>query len=314
MKIAKYIIPIMILCVAIVGCEQPCPPIETLAPVEKLVGDYNANAEKVPRLWAKAKIEISGVRNGLPFKFGSVSPLADPNGLLILLKNNNPLGPQDCVLIFRESGKELARFGVSTKDNAYYTWVIPAESCLMGNLQLAGSPDAKIQLDPLGLQSMLGVCALPKTQNAIPCVAQRVQTEKPYAQILCFMDHTLSTIGKGPVVFKRDLYFRWQLDPKDPSKLLPRELFMVKYFDAKGVEVMTAELGDYKPIELEDVDNENTGRPGMPTKMTITWPGRNEKIRIVLEKMTTADKVDPAVFEFWGRLPDSMKNKVKKVD
>ena len=52
----------------------------------------------------------------------------------------------------------------------------------------------------------------------------------------------------------------------------------------------------------------------MPTSMTITWPGRNEKIRIVLEKMTTADKFDPAAMEFWNRLPDSLKNKIKKID
>ena len=91
------------------------------------------------------------------------------------MKNGKrPFDPQDYVLIFREAGKELGRLGVSSEDNVYYSWNLPMESCMIGSLERAGSPEAKIPLDPLGLQSILGVCALPRNAgiDSLRCPAR----------------------------------------------------------------------------------------------------------------------------------------------
>ena len=47
MKHIIYILPLAA-AFSIIGCEQPCPPMDTLAPVEKLVGDYNGQCTESP--------------------------------------------------------------------------------------------------------------------------------------------------------------------------------------------------------------------------------------------------------------------------
>ena len=63
---------------------------ETYVSLKQLVAEHNANAAKVPRLWARAKIMVD--LPGLP-PIGSTSPLAETNGLLFLSKTADPTRP-----------------------------------------------------------------------------------------------------------------------------------------------------------------------------------------------------------------------------
>ena len=79
------------------GCVQRCPT--TVAPIDEVVGGYNANANKVPRLWARARIAVSIVdAAGRRIDWGSTSPLASPNGKLLLGKNPGPAASPDLLL------------------------------------------------------------------------------------------------------------------------------------------------------------------------------------------------------------------------
>ena len=71
-----------VMAMAIAGCPQ-CPPAHV--PIEQLVSEFNSNAAAVPRLWARVKIAVAlADEKGRTFTWGSTSPLAAPNGLLLL--------------------------------------------------------------------------------------------------------------------------------------------------------------------------------------------------------------------------------------
>ena len=73
-------------CLLAGGCAPPpCPTRH--ASLEKLVDDYNANAAKVDRLWARVRwqVDLSDAK-GHRVSAGSVSPLSAPNGYLMLAK------------------------------------------------------------------------------------------------------------------------------------------------------------------------------------------------------------------------------------
>ena len=115
----RHALPARILIVAAsvlaAGCPR-CPPWDTVVPVDQVVGEYNANAAPVPRLWARVKIRVWG--EDFPIAWGSTSPLAMPNGLLILWKTPDRLGPQDFVLMGREMGVDVFRLGSSASGSA----------------------------------------------------------------------------------------------------------------------------------------------------------------------------------------------------
>ena len=47
---------------------KSCPDLETIVPLDRLVSEYNANAERVPRLWARAKIKLTvPMKIGIPY-------------------------------------------------------------------------------------------------------------------------------------------------------------------------------------------------------------------------------------------------------
>ena len=94
------------------GCCPPRPPIVS---VERIVGDYNANANTVPRLWARADVRLTVTdAAGLPWRY------APSTALLILQKGAAPLGPHNFVLIGKEPGQEVFRMRNSPDDQVYY--------------------------------------------------------------------------------------------------------------------------------------------------------------------------------------------------
>jgi len=287
------------------GSCEPCPA--TLVSQEQLVAEYNANAAMVPRLWARAKVQVKFVdAKGRAFTWGST--LLPPNALLHLRKGAGRLGPHDFLLHGREAGQEVFRAGVSTADGVYYFWTHYGGEGggLYGRNALAGAAGVEqMPIDPHQLLSVLGITELPADFTQPPTVLMRMDDRPQHcAYVLTYIDRQPIT---GKIVSRREAYFDWH-DRR------PRRPFQINFFDEHGRSVMIATMKAYKPITAEDVDNPPAAPAEMPTDIKITWPQKGSEIHIVLSEMTTADLVDPELFKFWDRLPGAVRSNLTCVD
>jgi len=273
------------------GCIQPMP--KTLLRRDELVARYNANARQAPRLWARAKIHVS-LRDdkGWPIPWGSTSPLASPNGLLLL--NKDRPGSADFVLVGLEAGRQLFRLGSGTRDSdeqdVYYLWYQWGQrgQAYWGLRWLAGAEGVEaLPLDPLHLLGVLGIVELPGDFTQLPTVAVTMQEQRPYAYVLTYLDRQPLT---GDVMFRRRLYLRW-------SDTQPARPFRMDLLDNAGRTVMIAYMSDYQPIDVPDLPAAQKP-PVMPTDLDIRWPQRRSRIHIVLSEMTTRPKWEPAALTY----------------
>lgn len=268
------------------GCIG-CP--ETHVSMDTLVADYNTNAGRVPRLWARAKIHLT-IRDekGRRASWGSTSPLASPNGILLLSKADDALGPHDFALIGRETlAMDLFGVGSSASEGKYYLWYSYGDRgrAWWGLHKLAGAAGIEqIPIDPNQLLSVLAVCDLPSDFTQMPTVTMRMSTN-PCAYVLTCLERQAVT---NRIIFTKDIYFRW-----DDTDL--RQPFLVKLFDPSGEQVMVARLARFRPIETESPADPP---PVMPTEIRISWPARGNKVHVLLSEMTTADKWDPQACRF----------------
>ena len=281
---------------SLAGCAA-CPV--THVSMDQLVAEYNANAQGIPRLKARAKIQLSFTdHKGRHVQWGSSSPLASPNGLLLLSKGGDapadPAAPKDFVLVGKEAmGVELFRIGSSASEGKYYFWCNYGDSgkAWWGWHKFAGSPQiTEMPIDPNQLLSVLSVCELPEDFTNLPTVLMRMSRD-PCAYVLTYVDRQAAT---GRIVSKRDVYFRW-------SDAQPRRPFRVDLFDAGGEPVMTAQLAGYAPVATGTPGA--AGRPVMPTDISISWPAKRSSAHIVLSEPTTAEAWDTDYCLFLGELP-----------
>ncbi|MFP3938018.1 MAG: hypothetical protein ACLFVW_06715 [Phycisphaerae bacterium] len=272
------LLPLYGLAAALCGCPPSCP--ETAVSVETLVEEYNENASSVPRLWARAKVAVTLTdEKGRSFSWGSTSPLATPNALLLLGKGPEQTGPHDFVLIGRETAAvELFRLGSNVDEGVYYLWYRFGEhgQAWFGRHEYAGAPGVEqLPLDPNQLVSVLSVSELPDDFTTLPVAAMTLSRD-PCAYVVSYIDRQPVT---GKILFRREVYFRWSDDR-------PRRPFRVNLFDNNGDRVMTAELDRYRPVG-------DTGRddpPEMPTDIRISWPQRRSSVHLVLSDMTAEDR------------------------
>lgn len=290
LKLAKVGLWVIALLVG-TGCDscilKPCSdPIPTTSvPVEKLVGDFNANASAVPKLWAKARIQATLVDNkGRSFTWGATSPLTAPNGTLLLGKGANKFGPYDFVLIGKEGPQEIFRLGSSIEQNKYYLRYQYGDKghLWVGRLDLAGAPGVKIPIDPNQLASVLCVTELPNDLSQIPTVGLTLDNTP------CAYKYVLTYIDRQPVskklMLRREMLYTWS------DKVPPDHPFQINLLDSTGKRVMIATLKDYKPIGV----GEGQKAPVMPTDIDITWPGTGNRIHLVLSDMTVS-RGDPSL-------------------
>jgi hypothetical protein len=284
------------------GC-QPCP--EKFVSLETLVADYNANASQVPKLWARARIRVT---LGWSFSWGSTSPLAPGNAILLLDKGDNPSEPVDFVIIGKEI-VELFRVGTDSTDGLYYCWAIKV-GAWFGRTKFAGAPGVKaIPLDPLQLLEILGVTELPAIRaGAMPAVVMTLQnTPGDCAYVVRYLKPQPIS---GHLKIWREVYFRW-------SDTKPHRPYQIKLYDADGLCRVVAKVADYKPIATDtDSDGEDDG-PIMPTDIRITFPAIKNvqtasSLHMRLSEMTTT-KVLPSrkVFDFRSHLPTNITNPVQ---
>jgi len=259
---------------ALPGCLTPCP--EESVSREQLVGEYNANAAAVPRLWARAQLDITiPTDSALPVSFQA-------DGLILLGKRPGQQ-THDFVLVGRKAGQEVFRTGCSASQDKYYFWYRLGEHAraYWGRNELAGAEGIDVlPIDPHDLLDVLAVCELPSRFTDIPTAVLTME-DTPGS---CAYDLTL--IERQPdtsrLVPTRRILFTWQRNRQ-------RRPFRVEFLDADGRMVLSARLEDYRPIS-----GGPPPRPVMPTDIRIDWPQRESKLRIRLTEMTTEPRGDPA--------------------
>lgn len=275
---------------ALNGCG-PQRPAQALSRAE-LVGQYNANAAALPRLWARAKIEVKlPDRKGRSFSWGSTSPFSSPNGLLLLAKEAARGDRQDFVLMGLAPGAvELFRLGSSASEGVYYLWYNYGQrgAAWWGRHEYAGAPGVEMPLDPADLLSVLCVTEMPQDFRQLPTVALRLE-ESPPAYVLTYL---AARPVSGEIVFRREVYFNW--DDKPPRA------FLVNLLDAEGRIVMAAHLKDYQPVQ---VAAGGSVVPIMPADIKITWPQRGGSLHIVLSEMSSMKVWNRRQFLFEHNLP-----------
>lgn len=297
--------------VSLAGCRLErvdCPPVSLADPLEEVLAGYNANAVKVPRLKAYARVSMTFREKptDLGFSWGSTSELAEPNARVFLLKGQAPGEVADFFLQIREAGQEVSRIGTSTKDGAYYAWFLAGDNQqgMWGRLSLAGAPGVKdLPVDPTQLIHGLCITTLPAGQTAAPFVAQTYSAD-PCAYVLTVIDRQPIT---NKLLFKRELYF-------DRQGGKPRRPMLLRIYNDRGAILVTAKLSDYQSIELADVPDPSADPPVMPTDIEVYWHDTGSELHMVLTEMTTADVVDPEAYLFWDRLPAGLKDKMRQVD
>lgn len=303
----------MLLAAGVVTACQPeyvCPPMNTVKSVDEIVAGYNKNASRVPRLWARVDVNIK-----LRKKPGDLPLLWNCDGIVMLDKRENPAIVPDFKLVLKEAGQRIGQIGTSTVDKVYYMWSKMGDnrSCYYGETRLAGAPDIdEIPIDPIQLLSVLCVRELPADFTRAPFVTQSISTN-PCAYVLTYIDRQPVT---NRFLARREIYFerRAKKDKSGNLIFLPCRPFMVKIFDNKGRLTFKATMKDYKPIELEDVDDDLPGEPEMPTTINLTWIKNGTELTLKLFKLSTGEEFDEDVFELWSTMPDDLKNQSQKID
>ena len=273
------------------GCVEPCP--QTLVPLTDVLAEYNANADAVERLWARATMSVTlDAPNAPAMTWRSGSPTC----LLLLRKGRDRLGPHDFVLIGRETAAvELFRLGSSTAQGMYYFWYRFGERGKAWSARHGAASGPRLPIDPAQVLSVLAVCALPDDPDKLPAVAVGMRNVPgDCAYVLTVIDRDR---GSGRLRFKREVLFRW-------TKEGPRRPYRVHVFDEAGRRVMTAHLKDYRPIDVSDLDDPPDREPSLPTDIEIVCHDVGgvqavvRRIHLVLSEMTAEDKWDRSACDF----------------
>lgn len=276
-------------------CPKPpvCPDPSTIIPLETLVGQYNANARKIGRIWAKARVDVNLKGRGFSL-----------DGAVFLAKSPDDgyQAAHDFVLIGRESGQEVFRAGSSLAESVYYFWYKAGQEAQgwWGRQQYAGAPGLEgIPIDANQLLAALAVTELPSDFTRLPTVALSMSSN-PCAYVLTFLDRQPLS---GRIVMRREIYFTWSANE-------PPRAFMVNLFGPDGRRIVTATLKDYKPIR-QTGDNTATAPAVMPSDVRISWPQEKTEIHLLLQEMSDK-KVAASSFNFENHLPGSLE--LRQVD
>ena len=266
------------------GCIQP-PTF--LAPREQLIAEHNANAARADRLWARVRLKATfRDKNGIPWSWGSTSPLLAPNAKLLLGKTDTP-GEVDFVLIGSKAGSEIFALGVSAAEGKYYFWHNAGGQAhaWYGLNALAGAKGIdSLPMDPRQLLAALSVCKLPDDFTRLPTVVMTTDEDGGrYAYVLTYVDRDPLS---GEIGFRRETYFVW-----DDKK--PRRPFMIKFFDHRGRVVMVAKMRDYREI-ADSGDGYGKTLAVMPADIRVDWPISGHNVHLTLSQMTSRRKGDPA--------------------
>ncbi len=276
------------------GCDIPpgeyakCP--EQFLSLEELTVHYNANARKVPKLWARvsARVQVKGLT------WGSAGKKDPSNGLLLLSKAEATPTAPNFVLIGKETGMDILRLGTDARTGLYYWWLQIGNNAraYYGRQAMAGAPGVEaMAIDPVHLMAMLGVTELPRPEaGKMPAALMQMRGEPLPAYVVRYVSPQPVT---GHLKLWREIRFRW--DKEGPSRP-----YRIRLFDAKGLCRVWADLSDY---ESAAVGEGVTVPPELPTYIRMTWPEIKgvqlaRRLEIRLKEMSTVKKFRQSAFTF----------------
>ena len=294
------------------GCVTEVRSPAAQADVGRLVGEYNANAAAIPKVWSRATIDLTVADDkGAPFNWGT--QLGASNGILVAGKNP---GVADFVLVGRESGQEVMRLGTSSADNVYYVWYHFGDKggAWIGRADGSGAAGAsEAFVDPASLVGLLGIVELPAGPGQVSAFALCVGHPQALGPPKCEQPphaYVLAVGGSG-TSYQREIYF-------DRNKGGgPQRPYKVVYFGRDGNPVLTAELSDYQPVGGTDVHG---SQAVVPTQIVLNGndgAGRKSHLRDMHLKLAgmKVGEVEPSeAAKFWDNLPPTLKDRVVDVN
>jgi hypothetical protein len=286
----------------VLGCTAKQPtvwPSPVLA-LDEITAHYNNNAGRIPRLWTRVNLWVSYKTGAATvFSYGSVSPLATPNAILLLAKRgSDDAGDRIDFLLYGHELTNTFRAGIESSSGLYYFWspLLRPPQGWYGHLQCSdASVTSQIPVDPTQLVEILAITRLPPA-NASECpVVTMTLDEESNAYVIHYIGRQART---RQTRITREMYFHW----KDASMGRP---FRIRIFDANGLPRVTADLAGYR--EVADAD----GLAMIPTELQLRWPSirgvQNEcEMRLVLTDASIHHSFRDTVFSFWHNLPQNL--------
>lgn len=293
------------------GCVTEVRSPAPQADVDRLLGEYNANASAIPKIWSRATIDLTVADDkGAPFNWGT--QLGASNGLLVAGKNP---GVADFVLVGRESGQEVIRLGTSSTDNVYYVWYHFGDKggAWKGRADGTGTAGAaEAFVDPTSLVGLLGIVELPSGSGQLTAYALCAGHPQAMGPPKCDQPpHAYVLSIAGGAGYKREIYFASGTDNG------PHRPYKVVYFGRDGAQVLTADLSNYQPVDGTDAHG---SQAVVPTQIVLNGndgPGRKSHLRNMHLKLggMKVGEVEPAeAAKFWDNLPPTLKDRVVDVN
>lgn len=296
-----------VLLAALVGCTA-YP--KTSLKQEELLSQYNANANKVDRVWARADLTANVSIGSKHIDSSLVVMQKSAGGEATAPATPSNGGQPEFVLIGREAGIDIFRTGIDTADGLYYFWYKFGDKngAWAGPLAAANAPkNADVPVNPIEMVSLLSV-------TDIPSAGQSVKVDKtPWLKPVKSPGQVFGPSRYAYIVsvyadsakkqLQREVYFTWS----DTEKARP---FLVKMYDSQGRMRAYADLSNYQTVAMAG------GQAEMPTDIVITWPPATvtqpeSRISLKLSEIGPKD-VDQRVFSFRGNLPGGLQ--VKNID
>jgi len=286
---------------ALAGCPprgpyDACP--ERHLSLTELVAAHNANARKVPRLYARASVRVTlHDERGRSVSWGSALPVAPPNTTVLMSKEGLEGKPPRFLMIGRELSAELFRIGIDADRELFYFWYSMGGSrgAFYGRLKYAGAPRTEsMAIDPAQVVEILAVTELPPVEaGATPTVVMRLEGGPECWYVVDYLKPQPVT---GKLKLWRQVWFDW--DEKGPPRAR-----RVRLYDADGLCRVVAELADYEPIATDAAD-----APVMPTDIRMTWPAIKgvqpaSALHMKLSKVSTTHPFSNKAFDFWSHCP-----------
>lgn len=272
---------------ALTGCPRPCP--DRIVPGEQLVARYNANAAKVPSLWAVADVQVR-------LSDGKRLPRLTDGRLLVMKR---PADTQHFMLRVRDFDQEFFRLGVDGSTGEYYYWADPPAG--------RGEPSARwgyveelrqggyevLPVNPVHLLDVLGVMPW--------------HTTGPGRQVF-------STPLCDPCVYELDVVDASHADGVNLRKFWldrrtePHYVKRVWLYDPQGRCVATARLDRYRKIAGP---GEQDDWPVMPTDILMEWPLNDQvrSIRIRLSQPRLKTSPEGAFMDFRRQIPSHIQDR-----
>lgn len=261
---------------ALLASLTGCPPAgsgpklnrpEVLPSYREVVRGYNANAGRIPRLWARAVAEVQWEQNGKRrFEQG--------DGILAVIT------PDRSAFSLGKLGNPL--FWAGTNEERY--WLLDLRDARIAYVGRRRNPPAPpengklpVPIYPPDLIRVLGIGSIPEPADE---AADAATTRTP------------PTVGweNGLVIEPPGTSTRYILDPRT---FLPSRIELV---DAQGEPRLIAHLNSFEPVKLSGLPP--GGLPRLATRIEILLPETAGKMTLFLSDASDGPgKIDDAAFD-----------------